>query len=66
MQHPTPEARITVAQAADRLGLTRRGVIHRIARGDIEAVKVGDGLTSAYLIPLSEVERHEAQIEEAS
>lgn len=47
----------TVAQAAEDLSLTRRAVIHRIKAGSIEATKIGEGRTSAYVITEEEIER---------
>lgn len=42
--------KITVTEAAKRLGITRRAVLGRIERGTLPAEKIGDGRTSAYLI----------------
>ncbi len=42
---------LTVAQAAAELNLSRRAVLHRIKAGTLAAEKIGDGRTSAYLIP---------------
>jgi hypothetical protein len=47
----------TVAQAAEDLSLTRRAVIHRIKAGSIEASKIGEGRTSAYVITAEEIAR---------
>lgn len=48
---------MTVGQAAKSLGLSVRAVQHRITNGKIVATKIGEGRTSAYLIPVEEVER---------
>lgn len=37
--------------------LTPRAVLHRITSGKIEASKLGEGRTSAYVIAASEIER---------
>lgn len=47
----------TVAQAALALHLTRRAVLHRIQAGTLEAIKIGEGRTSAYVITVEEIER---------
>lgn len=48
---------LNVVQAAKLLGLTPRAVLHRITSGKIEASKLGEGRTSAYVIAAAEVER---------
>ncbi len=48
---------LNVVQAAKLLGLTPRAVLHRITSGKIEASKLGEGRTSAYVIAASEIER---------
>ncbi len=53
----TPSDYLTVTQAARELNLTRRAVVHRITSGKIEASKLGEGRTSAYVIAASEIER---------
>lgn len=54
---PTDTTLLSVKQAAERLSLSPRAVQHRIATGRIEAVKVGSGQTSSYVISSAEVER---------
>jgi excisionase family DNA binding protein len=51
---------LTVAQAADELNLSVRAVQHRIRNGSIEATKLGDGRTSAYVITRAEINRVKA------
>lgn len=51
---------LTVTQVAAELALTRRAVLHRIRNGTLAATKLGDGLTSAYVITSDEVERAKA------
>jgi excisionase family DNA binding protein len=53
---PTPDL-LTVAQAASELHISRRAVVHRIAAGTLPAEKIGDGLTSAYVINREAVEQ---------
>lgn len=48
---------LTVNQAADELCISPRAVLHRIAKGQIAATKIGAGRTSAYVIAASEVAR---------
>ena len=45
---------LTVSQAAEALGLSRRGLHYRIERGDIHALQPSPRL---FLVPKSEVER---------
>lgn len=47
----------SVKQAADALNISPRAVLHRIAAGTINAIKVGDGRTSAYAITPEEIDR---------
>ena len=56
MTSPKPEW-LTVAQAAKALHLSPRAILHRISAGKITASKLGEGRTSAYVIPVSEIER---------
>lgn len=44
-----------VTQAADRLGITRRGVLAAIERGDLPAVRIG-GCRAPFVLHLSDVE----------
>ena len=53
----SPPDFLSVAQVATELNLTRRAVVHRIKAGTLAATKIGDGLTSAYVITRAEVER---------
>lgn len=48
---------LTTAQAATELGVSRRTILARIQAGTLEATKVGDGRTSAFLLTRAEVER---------
>lgn len=48
---------LSTAQAAQRLGITRRGVVHRIQAGTLVAIKIGEGKTSGWAIDEEEVER---------
>lgn len=52
---------LAVAQAADELHLSVRAVQHRIKNGQIKAVKLGAGRTSAYVIARAEVDRVKAE-----
>lgn len=52
----TPDL-LTVAQVARELNLSVRAVQHRITAGAIEATKLGEGRTSAYVVTRAEVER---------
>ncbi len=52
-----PPNLLSVKQAADALGISPRAVQHRIRRGQLAAVKIGTGRTSAYAIDAAEVER---------
>lgn len=52
----TPQL-LNAAQAAERLGISRRALLHRISKGQVEATKVGDGITSGYVIAETEVDR---------
>ena len=51
---------VNVRDAAAELGISPRAVLHRITRGELRAVKVGDGRTSAYIIERAEIERVKA------
>ncbi len=51
------EPPITVEVAARRLGLSRRAVLYRIAKGQLKATKIGAGQTSAYLIEPDDLQR---------
>lgn len=54
----TPTHRLlTVAEAAKRLHLSNRAIIHRIHKGQIVAAKIGAGATNAYVITEEEVAR---------
>lgn len=59
MPQTTPDL-LTVTQAAKELALAPRTLHHQIATGKVTATKVGDGLTSAYVITRAEVERVKA------
>ena len=48
---------LTVAQAADEIGMDRRTLSRWIKDGRVEAEKLCSGATHPYLIRLSEVER---------
>ena len=48
---------LSAEQAAAELGISRRALLHRIQSGTIEAAKLGEGRTSAYVIQRAEVER---------
>lgn len=47
---------VTVAQAAEALGVNRRTIIRRIQSGDLPAQKLGPG-TSAWVITRADLER---------
>ena len=51
---PTP---LSVNQAAEALGTSRRSIIRRIHTREIAATKLGDGTTSAWAIPAAEIDR---------
>lgn len=48
---------LSVAEVAEALHLSVRAVHHRIAKGHIDAEKLGQGKTSAYVIHSDELER---------
>ena len=48
---------VTVSEAAQMLGLTPRGILNRLERGDMRGYRVTARL---WLVPLSEVERWQA------
>ena len=50
---------LTVKQAAELLGISRRAVIHRIMAGTLAATKLGPS-TTAYIIDRAEIERVKA------
>lgn len=55
---------LSVTQAADELSISPRTLHHRITTGKVAAAKIGDGLTSAYVITRAEVERVKAEREQ--
>ena len=61
MTTETPQF-LTVGEVAVRLNLSHRAVLHRIAKGQIAATKIGKGQTSAYVIAPAEVERVAAEV----
>lgn len=52
---------LSTKQVAAELSITERAVRHRIVAGTLAAEKVGDGLTSSYVIARTEVERLKAE-----
>jgi excisionase family DNA binding protein len=48
---------LSVTQAAELLGIPPRTLHHRISTGKVRATKVGDGVTSAYVLTRAEVEK---------
>ena len=50
---------LTVKQAAELLGISRRAVIHRITAGTLAATKLGPS-TTAYVIERAEIDRVKA------
>lgn len=59
---PTTDTELlNVQQAAERLTLSPRAVLHRITTGRIQATKVGSGRTSSYVITAAEVARVKAE-----
>lgn len=58
MTNPTSKI-LTVKQVSERLHISPRAVLQRINKGQIEANKIGTGLTSAYVITEAEVARVE-------
>lgn len=61
MRTSSPEALLSVSQAANELRLPTRTLLHRITTGKVEATKIGDGQTSPYVITRAEVERLKAE-----
>lgn len=59
-EQPTPPL-MSVAQVAERLHISHRAVLHRIAKGHIAAQKIGGGRTSAYVIAEDEIQRVKAE-----
>lgn len=57
---------LSVVQAASELGMPPRTLHYQIGTGKIAATKVGDGLTSSYVITRAEVERVKAERSEAA
>ena len=57
---------LSVNQAAEALGVSRRSVLRRIAEGTITATKLGTGETSAWMITQTEVDRVKAEMQAAS
>lgn len=57
----TPEQFLSVKRVGEALGLSGRAVLHRIAKGEIAATKIGEGRTSAYVVTATEVERVKAE-----
>ena len=55
----------TVKQAFEKTGIPVRTLLNRIKAGTVQADKIGDGRTSAYLIPTEEVDRLVAEVEAA-
>lgn len=53
----TPDALLSVAQAAEELGVPIRTLQYRITTGKVAATKVGDGRTSSYVLTRAEVDR---------
>ena len=47
----TGEVSLTIAEAAERLGVSKKTIARRIKSGNIEAFKYGDGKTSPIRIP---------------
>lgn len=56
---PQPDY-LTVGQVADELGRPARTIHYWITSGRLAATKLGDGRTSAYMIPREEMEREKA------
>ena len=50
---------LSVQQAAVRLGWSKSKVLRAIAAGRIKAERIGAGRTSAWAIPVDQVERNE-------
>ena len=48
---------LSVQQAADRLGWSKSKVLRAIASGRIKAERIGVGRTSAWAIPVDQIER---------
>jgi excisionase family DNA binding protein len=57
MQDTGPDERMTVADAAERLGISKEAVRKRIARGTLRADKDRDGMVRVY-IPASDTADH--------
>ena len=51
---------IGVSEAANRIGLTRRGVLAAIERGDLVAERLGHG-RSPYIIKISDLDNYVAK-----
>jgi predicted thioesterase len=52
-----PDEPIGVTRAAELLGMTRRNLQTKIQKGKVHARKIGEGRTSAYIIPRHEIDR---------
>lgn len=51
---------MSVTMAAERLGLSRRGVLGMIERGKFEHIVKSPGITGSYMLSAAEVEEHAA------
>lgn len=54
------ETYLSARDAAAELGISRRALLHRIAKGRVPAIKHGNGKTCAYMIPRSAVSERAA------
>lgn len=54
---PSSDTLVSVAEAAKRLNIGRRAVIHRIHAGTLAATKIGEGRTASYVLTDGEIER---------
>ena len=52
-----PSDGVTVAQAAAETGFDRRKILRLIQRGDLPGSVKLEGVTGAWIVPLSEVQR---------
>lgn len=57
---------LSVNQAAEALGVSRRSVLRWVAEGTITATRLGTGETGAWMITQTEVDRVKAEMQAAS
>ena len=64
--HMQNSPQLSVNQAAEALGVSRRSVLRWVAEGTIAATRLGTGQTGAWMITQTEVDRVKAEMQAAS